>query len=298
MGKVPKEKEFTKAQLVKRVKTYRFMLSIIFGIQHFRRKRVGKEMFLDTDRGKVRVLAYNLDNPSKLPLFVDIHGSGFVMADAEMDDPFMRNIAEKANVKILSVDYSLAPEEPFPKALNECYDVVKYAKEHASEFGIDPENIAVGGHSAGGNLAAAICLMEEEKKILGLKCVILDYPPLDIATDPYLKPTPKKSIPPSMARFFNACYCTKEEAKNPLVSPIFATTEQLKSFPPTLIITASQDSLCKEGEDFRDKLEAAGVKVDHKRFEAVHGFTLSNSPAAKEAWQMMIDYLSKYLHKS
>ncbi len=296
MAKIPKEKEFTKAQLLRKVKTYRFLFSIIFGIQNARIKRMGKEMFLNTDRGKVRVLAYNLDNPNKLPLFVDIHGSGFVMAHAEMDDPYMMNIAKKANVKILSVDYSLSPEEVFPKALNECYDVIKYAKEHASEFGIDSENIAVGGHSAGGNLAAAICLLEAERKTIGLKCAILDYPPLDIATDPYLKPKPKKAIPPSMARLFNAAYCTKQEAKNPLVSPAFATIEQLRFFPPTLIITASQDSLCKEAEDFRDKLEEAGVKVAHKRFEAQHGFTLGNSPAAKEAWQLMIDYLNNYLH--
>jgi acetyl esterase len=295
MGKIPKEKKFSKEQLLRKVKTYRFLLSIVFGVKNIQRKRVGKEIFLNTDRGKVRVLAYNLDNPNRLPLFVDIHGSGFTMGHAEMDDPYMKNVAEKANVKVLSVDYSLSPDEVFPKALHECYDVVKYAKEHASEFGIDPENIAVGGHSAGGNLTAAMCLMDAEKKNLGIKCVILDYPPLDIATDPYLKPQPKKALPPSMCRMFNAAYCSKEEAKNPLVSPIFATVEQLKFFPPTLIISASQDSLCKEVEDFRDKLEMAGVKVTHKRFEAPHGFTLGNSSEAKEAWQIMIEHLKNYL---
>lgn len=295
MVNAPGKKQFTRAQIVRKVKTYRFFYSLFTGIQNLRKNRAGKEMFLDTDSGKVRVLAYNLDNPLRLPLLVDIHGGGFVLGHAEMDDTCMMNLTQKANIKILSVDYSLAPERPFPKAINECYDVIKYAKEHALEFRINPENIAVGGHSAGGNFSAAICLLDAKRRILNLKCAILDYPPLDISTDPYLKPTPKNAIPPDMACLFNAAYCTKEEAQNPLVSPVFATIEQLKSFPPTLVITASQDSLCKEAEDFKDKLTEAGVKVAHKRFEAPHGFTLGNSPEAVEAWQLMIDFLNSYL---
>jgi len=302
MGKIPREKLLTRAQLQRKVNKYRYMYRLIATIKNRLKgikKPVGNEIYINTDSGKVRVLTYNFDNPEELPLFVNIHGGGFVMGDAEMDDPYMMNIVEKANVKILSIDYSLSPDEVFPKALNECYSIVKYVKEHAFEFKIDSENIAVGGHSAGANLTAGICLLEAERKALGIKCVILDYPPLDIANDPYLKPQFKKAIPPQICRMFNAAYCsTKEVVKNPLVSPVFATNEQLKLFPPTLITTASQDSLCKEGEEFRDKLRKAGVTVVHKRFEAPHGFTHSDAPEAKEAWQMMIDHLNIYLHKS
>lgn len=88
-------------------------------------------------------------------------------------------------------------------------------------------------------------------KELDIKCLILDYPPLDIYTDVYLKPRPKGSLPPKMCRIFDACYCSnKEEGKNPLISTVFATIDQVKSFPPTLILTASMDSLCKEAEDY------------------------------------------------
>jgi len=293
---VKKENVYSKKQLQRRVNFLKFLLKIRFKLAQGSKKPAGEELFLDTDAGNVRVLAYNLKKTEKLPLFVNIHGSGFVMGDAEMDDPYMMNIASKANVKILSIDYSLSPEAAFPQALNECYGVIKYAKEHAEEFKIDPYNIAVGGHSAGGNLSAAICLKDKEWNILGLKALILDYPPLDIYTDPYLKPKAKGALSPKMAHIFNASYCNnKEERKNPLISPAFATVDQLKSFPPTLIITASKDSLCRETEMFKDKLVDAGVNVTFKRFEAVHGFTHLGGLEADEAWQMMINHLNHHL---
>ena len=261
---------------------------------------VGKELFLNTEEGKVRVLAYNLDNDSKLPLFVNIHGGGFILGSPEMDDPFMMNVAQNANVKILSIDYSLAPEAPFPKAINECYAVVKYAQNNPEEFGIDPQKIAVGGHSAGGNFSAAVGLKNAQTGELNIKGLILDYPPLDVYTDSYAKPKGRGFLAtfimtPKSGRLFDACYClNKEERKNPLISPVYASKEQLKNYPPTLIITAGKDLLCPEAELFRDKLIEAGVDVTHKRFDnAEHSFTHGNTPNAREGWQMMIDHLKR-----
>ena len=261
------------------------------------KKRHGRELLLPTGAGPVRVLGYSLDRPEILPLFVDMHGGGFALGHAEMDDPFMFRVAEATGLKILSVDYSLAPQHPFPTALNECYGVVKYVKEHPEELGIDPGSIAVGGHSAGGNLAAGICLLDAERNELGLKALLLDYPPLDLHTDPHLKPRPKKAIPPWLAHAFDAAYTSsREAAKNPLISPCFATAQQLSSFPPTLIISASLDSLATEEAAFTDKLESAGVPVTYKLFEGVpHGFTLQEGPEADEAWQMIIDFLKRHL---
>lgn len=261
------------------------------------KKPHGKELFLPTEAGKVRVLGYNLDRPETLPLFVDMHGGGFTLGNAEMDDPFMFMVAEASGVKILSVDYSLAPQHPFPTALHECYGVVKYASEHPEELGIDPGNIAVGGHSAGGNLGAGICLLDAERNELSVKALILDYPPLDLHTDPHLKPRPKKAIPPWLARVFDAAYTeSRKAAKNPLISPCFATAQQLSFFPPTLIISAGQDSLAAEEAAFKDMLESAGVPVTYRLFEGVpHGFTLKEGPEADEAWQMMVDFLKRHL---
>jgi len=292
-----KIKEYTNEQLNRKVRRMRKLIS--FFAPHMTnksKKRIGTEMFLETDEGRIRVLAYNLDKQERLPLFVNFHGGGFVLGSAEMDDPFMDRIAEKANVKILNVDYSLSPEFPFPKALNECYAVVKYAKEHPDEFGIDPERIAAGGQSAGGNITAAICLMESETNLLGIKCAILDYPPLDIYTDAADKPRPKGALPVFLSRIFDPSYLNdRESRKTPFISPVFADPEKLKTFPPTLVITASRDSLCKEAEDFKDMLISAGIDVTHKQFEAIHGFNLKPGPDSDESWQMIIDFLKKHL---
>jgi len=297
MGKAPKEKVWTDRQLKNKIKWIRFFMSVLNAIS-FKKKRklAGKERFITTEEGNVRVLTYNMDNQQRLPLYVNMHGGGFVLGNAEMDDPFMRQIANNANIKIINIDYSLAPEFPFPKALNECYAVVKYAKEHADEFGIDPHRIAVGGQSAGGNLSAGICLMDKDSKALDIKCLILDYPPLDLYTEASLKPLPKGSLPVFLCRLFDASYLNhKEGRKNPLISPIYATVDDVRSFPPTLIISASNDSLCEEDEKFRDKLLEAGIEVIHKRFEDVHGFNLNPGANSDESWQMIIDHLKRYL---
>jgi acetyl esterase len=293
-----KQKVFTDKQLKRKVKGVRVLMSILhFASLLKRKKRTGVERIIETDEGRVRVLTYNMDNPQRLPLYVNMHGGGFVLGNAEVDDPFMPAIAAKARVKIINIDYSLAPDYPFPKALNECYAVVKYAKDHPDEFGIDPENIAVGGQSAGGNLSAAICLLDNEEKRLGIKGLILDYPPLDVYTEPDEKPLPKGSLPVSVCRIFDACYCNdKEKRKNPLISPYYATIDHVRDFPPTLIISALYDSLCEEEEKFRDKLIEAGVEVTHKRFDAKHGFNLQPGADAAESWQMVIDHLKHCFH--
>ena len=105
MKKIPKEKNLTKKQIQRRVNLFRLVTNLVLPTI---KNPVGKELFLNTAAGKVRVLSYNMDNPDRLPLFINIHGSGFTMMSAEMDDPFMMNIARNANCKIISIrDYSL-----------------------------------------------------------------------------------------------------------------------------------------------------------------------------------------------
>lgn len=269
-------------------------------------KIVGKELVLATDKGNIRTLTYGFENTEKTPLLVDIHGGGFVMGSPEMDDPFMMQFVGKCGVKVISIDYTLSPDVMFPVALEECHAVIRYLKAHADELHIDGNRIVIMGHSAGGNFCAAIGLMDNEAQQLGLKGIILDYPPTDIATDPFDKPMPKGCLPPKVCRMFNAAYCAPEEAKNPLVSPTFATADMVNHFPPTLVITAGQDSLAGETQYFKDTLVSAGVDVTFKHFEGViHGFTITPEAKAKKqpkeyeaslaAWQMMIDFINKYI---
>ena len=297
MARVPAEKSLRPEQIANRVRFARRLMRFTHVLTGASRRIDGDERVLETGAGPVRVLAYGLDDPRTLPLFVNIHGGGFVLGGPEMDDPFMSRVAERAAVKIISIDYGLAPESPFPVALEQCYAVVEYAKDHAAEFGIDERRIAVGGHSAGGNLSAGICLLDAERQSLGLRALILDYPPLDLHTDPYLKPRPRKAIPPKMARMFDAAYCgDRAAAKNPLISPVYADVEALRTFPPALMISASEDSLAPEEATFKDQLLAAGVPVTYKLFEgAAHGFTLKKGAACDEAWEMMIVHLKRHL---
>jgi len=297
MKRIPREKHLSRAQVARRLFVLKTLDRMRRQMRHATGRVRGSVLFLETGEGRIRVLAYGLDKPETLPLFIDIHGGGFCLGDPELDDPFIPRLADEAGVKIISIDYSLAPRHPFPKALDECEAVVSYARTRASELGIDPDKIAIGGHSAGGNLSAAVCLRDAGRNALGLKALILDYPVLDLHTDPYRKPLPKGALSPRLSRLFDRSYCSdREVAKDPLISPVFATPEQLRTLPPTLMICASQDSLAQEAIGFKDALAATGVPVTYRLFEgAKHGFTLFGGPAADEAWGMMIAHLKQQL---
>lgn len=299
----PPYKPLTREKLMKKVS---FMRKMIARGAKGAPPPVGKLITLPTDKGNVNILAYGFENTAKTPLLVNIHGGGFVMGTAANDDPYMMQFVEKCGIKVINVDYSLSPEVMFPVAIEECRAAIIYMQQHADEYHIDPERIITMGHSAGGNFCAAMELMDNDEKLVKTKGTILDYPPTDILTDPFDKPMPKGCIPPKMARNFNAAYCTEEQAENPLVSPTLATIDQVKNFPPTLVITAGSDSLANETIHFADTLEKAGVDVTRKHYEGVlHGFTMYNPVQAKrqpndykaalDAWQIMIDFVNKYI---
>lgn len=260
----------------------------------------------ETSQGTVQALAYGFENPQVQPLLVNLHGSGFALGSAAMDDPFMMQFVEECGVKVLNVDYPLAPEAQFPEALFQCYALVRHAREHADELRCDPDRIMLMGHSAGGNLCIGIALMEGDRPTLDLKGIILDYPPCDLATNPYLKPLPLGCLPPRLCRLFDAAYCSEEERTHPLVSPIFATPDMVSHFPPVLLITAGQDSLASEAEHFAYTLRQANVSVSARRFEgAFHGFTIMTKEQGKrhpkryfqslEAWRMMREFVSAHI---
>nr|WP_290722320.1 alpha/beta hydrolase fold domain-containing protein [Exiguobacterium sp. UBA1053] len=151
----------------------------------------------------------------------------------------------------------------------------------------------MGGHSAGGNLATAICLWNAEQvNSLPLIAQVLDYPPLDLATDPADKPFFEEAIPTEQARQFNAMYIARaEDAYHHLASPLYAA--QLDALPQTLVLTAEHDSLAQEARQYAKRLQAAGVAVEHQEFAGqAHAFTHhSDADVALKAWQRMAHYL-------
>ena len=262
---------------------------------------VGKLVTWQTTKGPVQQLLYGFDTDEVRPLVVNIHGSGFTLGSAAMDDAFMNQFVEECGCKVVSIDYALAPESMFPVALEQCYATVLYAQQHADELKIDPNRIALMGHSAGGNFCAGIGILNGRRKELDIKGLVLDYPPCDVATDAFDKPLPKGCIPPQMARIFDAAYRKPEDAKNPLISPIFATEEEISSFPRTLVITAEQDSLAGEAQTFAEHLKTAGVSVQTRHIEGVpHAFTHKLAdPAfhdsAAAAWALMKSFMNEVL---
>jgi acetyl esterase len=256
-----------------------------------------RELKVDTREGAVRVLfSEPADRRAKaLPAFIDIHGGGFILGSADGDDYYCRAICAHVGCVVVNVDYSLAPQAPFPAALRECYDIASWLSASGSELGVDPRRIAIGGHSAGGNLSAAVCLMAKASGAPAFVLQVLDYPPMDLAKDPYSKkryPEGSKIIPPKLAKLFNKCYVTPEQALDPLASPVYA--KDLSGLPPALVITAEEDSLAEEGELYADMLAAAGVPVARKRFDKVpHAFNFKDCPEARESWALIESELSK-----
>ncbi len=230
-----------------------------------------------------------------LPVFVNFHGGGFVMGNPKMDDPWCSVIADRAECVVVNVEYLLAPEYPFPVPVYQSYEVVKWIADHATELNIDATRIAVGGHSAGGNLAAAICLLNKERgNELNIVYQVIDYAPLDLDTDPAQKPQFPEAIPNDISRIFNACYLEHpEDGRNPLASPVFAPS--LTGLPSALVITAERDSLAAETVGYAKQLEEAGVTVTAKQYAgAAHGFTHNGDLAvAEDAWHLMSDKLKE-----
>lgn len=256
-----------------------------------------QEQVIETPAGRARVLMYGFEGPAPAPVYFDLHGGGFILGSAEMDEAMNLEVARQVGCKIISIDYAKAPDFPYPAAVEQVYAVVKHVHEHAQEFHIDPEHMAIGGHSAGGNLSAVTCLKAGQTGDFQLVCQVLDYPPLDLATDPFKKPCPKGAISPEMATMFNTCYVDPAQAADPFVSPVFAAPEDLTGLPPALFILAGMDSLHDEGLRYYEMLQAAGVSVEKFEYpHAAHGFTYKPSPDTTDAVNKMAAFLKKYLY--
>nr|WSZ18759.1 alpha/beta hydrolase [Streptomyces canus] len=247
---------------------------------------------VETGAGPVTCTVYRppvtTDTPA--PVYVNFHGGGFVVARPEQDDHICRYIAATAGCVVINVDYSVAPQRPFPTPVTQAYDVTAWVAENGAAGGWDGSRLAVGGHSAGANLTAAVCRLARERGTFTPRLQIIDSAPLDQVADPATKRSlvAKPLLTPQLMRIFNAAYVPDPaDRAGPLVSPALA--EDLAGLPPALVITAENDRLRDEGDAYAKALEAAGVPVTHRVFEGVdHYFTHTGPvPAGKEAIDLM-----------
>lgn len=251
--------------------------------------RTVEECRVKTSAGETPVLVYRPQNASDLlPVFVCMHGGGFGLGCAADEGVWCQRVADAADCCVMNVDYRLAPEHAFPVALEECHDVVKWLQAGSIELGVDGRRIAVGGHSAGANLAAALCLLFRQRRDDSIALQILNGPPLDLSLDPFRQEYQDVKLRPEVQAFFAACYVQKpEDARNPLVSPLRA--ESLFGLPSTLMIAAEYDPLRAEQEQYVSRLRQADVSVTYRCFEGCrHAFThLEATPAAADAWGLI-----------
>ncbi|WP_411150014.1 alpha/beta hydrolase [Streptomyces sp. A30] len=224
------------------------------------------------------------------PVYVNFHGGGFVVARPEQDDHICRYIAAKAGCVVINVDYAVSPQRRFPTAVTQAYDVTAWVAENGPANGWDGSRLAVGGHSAGASLTAAVCRTARDRGTFTPRLQIIDSAPLDQVADPAGKHSPiaKPLLTPHLMRVFTAAYVPDSaDRANPLVSPGLA--DDLAGLPPALVITAENDRLRDEGDAYAKALDAAGVPVTHRVFEGVdHYFTHTGPvPAGKEAIELM-----------
>lgn len=213
-----------------------------------------------------------------LPVEVYFHGGGWVLGDLDSHDWVCRSIANAAKCAVVSVDYRMAPEFVFPGAFDDSLAATLWTAENAAMLKVDPKRIAVGGDSAGGNLAAAVAIALRDRKGGPKLCAqILVYPAVDLAMtgDYYGRFTQDLILTDETMRWFIDLYIPDtKQRKDWRASPLLA--ESLKGLPPALVLTAGFDPLCAEGEAYADRLEKEGVPVTRVSFPGqIHGF-LSN----------------------
>ena len=210
----------------------------------------------------------------KLPIIVWFHGGGWVIGSVDGSDGTARHIALGSGFAVLSVDYRLAPETKYPGPLDDCYGVTKWVYENADQLDIDQKRISVGGDSAGGNLAAAVCLKTHDDAVFKLQSQLLIYPCLDsnFTRSSYIANESGYVLTvPVMKWFWEQYTNTSEDLNDPYVCPM--KYPDYSDLPQTMIIVADHDPLHDEGVEYHNRLLNSNVTSSLIEFTGVmHGF--------------------------
>jgi acetyl esterase len=232
------------------------------------------------------------------PLVVFFHGGMWTIGDLESHDRACRRLAAGAGVAVLAVDYRRAPEHPWPAAVDDATEVVRWAADHRAELAGAHEPVVVAGDSAGGNLAALACLRMRDEGGPLPDAQLLLYPNTDLTlSQPSIAEKGDGWGLPADDVAWGAEFWVPDPGQraDPRISPLYAS---LAGLPPALIVTAEHDPLRDEGDLFATRLAAAGVRVEHRcEPRMIHGFlTLDTvSPAAAEAGERFFAEVSRFL---
>lgn len=244
--------------------------------------------------GEIPIRVYTPDASAPRPAMVYFHGGGWVLWDLDTHDVVCSAIAHRAGAVVVAVDYRLAPEHKFPAAVTDAYAATKWVSANAARLGIDAARITTGGDSAGGNLAAVVCLKSRDQNGPAIALQALVYPVTDLssmATPSYLEFAEGYQLSKAVMEWFRDHYLADPSAaRDPYASPLLAP--DLRGLPPAAILTAECDPLCDEGEAYGERLAEAGVPVTCTRYAGmIHPFfSLSGAiPRALDAIQQVAD---------
>lgn len=252
-----------------------------------------RDIRVDIESNPISARIYEPEGTEQHPLVIFLHGGGWVLGNLESHDALCRALTNRSDATVLSVDYRLAPEHPFPAALHDCYGMVEWAVENSEALQIDPDRVALAGVSAGGNLAAAVTQFVndfEGPKIVQqtLMCPVTDYefssPSFEENGEGYL--LSEADIRWCWDKYLSSPF----HRKNPYVSPL--ASSDLEGLPRTTLITAEFDPLRDQGQQYANSLTAAGVPVNYVNYEGmIHGFMsrLTGPFQLSQAWQTLTD---------
>lgn len=258
-----------------------------------------EEVEVPTLEGPVKCYIFTAKNRTPgCRVHVNVHGGGFVRPHVLRDEVYSAKLADAIQGIVIDVDYSLAPEYPYPTAFNQCYDVCRWVFSMLKAWDGDENRVSMGGHSAGANLTAAVCLKANRTKEFKLCLQVLDYGAFDLVTDPEDKPGAESNmIPAERGRMFSLAYTdgNLDILKDPYCSPLLAPDEMLAGLPEALVISAGCDNFRFEDEQYAMRLVAAGVKVTAKRFlKSNHGFIVH----CTEEWEAGQDLVIRLINQA
>jgi acetyl esterase len=235
----------------------------------------------------IPVRVYEPATPGSHPALVFLHGGGWVIGSLDTHDNICRWLCEEADCAVVSVDYRLAPEHPFPAAVEDSYAATAWVADYGEKLDVDTDRIAVGGDSAGGNLTAAVTLLADDERgvddhrrtaetVPEIDYQVLLYPAVASPTlhtfDSQTENAEGYFLEWESVRWFYERYLPEPtHRRNEYAAPLLA--ESLSGLPPASVVTAGFDPLCDEGLAYADRLDDAGVPVERHHYEGmIHGF--------------------------
>jgi len=250
---------------------------------------------------RVRIYTPKAETSVRRPAILEIHGGGFILGNIEMMDPWCQIIAAEVDAVVLSVEYRLAPEHPFPAGVHDCYAALIWMTEHATQIGIDAKRIAIAGQSAGAGIAAGTALLTRDIRGPSLCYQLLEIPEIDDRLDTpsmlAFQDTPFWNRPNAVASWRH--YLGPAHEGDPSIYAAPARAEDLSGLPPTYLSTMEFDPLRDEGLRYGLRLLEAGVSVElHNYAGTFHGsaFITEAEPSRRNSAEI-ISILKRQLHR-